>query len=69
VWGAVIVVGGVSLTIMGLVSTRMLRSRRGIEAPQVRSLTAYQGFETAPSFSPDWRLSGMVTSRATSTST
>jgi Tol biopolymer transport system component len=53
VWGAVIVVGVVSLTIMGLVSTRMLRSRRGIEAPQVRSLTAYQGFETAPSFSPD----------------
>lgn len=46
-----VIVGGVGVA--GLLAMRTLRSPTSVKAPEVRSLTAYQGFETAPSFSPD----------------
>jgi WD40-like Beta Propeller Repeat len=52
-WLVSLVLVVVILSIVGLMSTRASRGARAAVAPQVRSLTAYQGLETAPSFSPD----------------
>jgi Tol biopolymer transport system component len=52
-WSAAIVVGVLSLALVGLMAAGLLRNGSRTKAPLVRSLTAYHGFETGPSFSPD----------------
>jgi Tol biopolymer transport system component len=52
-WSAAIVPGVLSLAFVGLMAARLLQNGNGTKAPLVRSLTAYHGFETGPSFSPD----------------
>ena len=52
-WLTTIVLGVLSLALVGLIAVRSLGQVNRTNAPQVRSLTAYRGYETAPSFSPD----------------
>ena len=52
-WLATIVLGVLGLALVGLIAARSLTQWNRTNAPQVRSLTAYRGYETAPAFSPD----------------
>jgi hypothetical protein len=52
-WQASMILGILSLALVGLIAVRWLGQVNRTNAPQIRSLTASPGYETAPAFSPE----------------